>query len=73
MSKELDNAFTDVRNAFRLLARYQARVRDIIGYIREQTPFTDMWGGRRFCDIIHTRKSPKPQYANLKISDEMWG
>ena len=42
MSKELDNAFTDVRNAFRLLARYQSRVLDIINYIREHTPYTDM-------------------------------
>lgn len=33
MSKELDNAFVDVRNAFRLLYRYQSRILDIVGYI----------------------------------------
>lgn len=52
MNKELDNAFTDVRNAFRLLARYQSRVLDIINYIREQTPYTDMWGLKRYCNVI---------------------
>jgi len=47
MNKELDNAFIDVRNAFRLLYRYQSRVLDIVGYIREHTLYTDMWGKPR--------------------------
>lgn len=73
MSKELDNAFTDVRNAFRLLARYQSRVLDIVNYIREQTPFTDMWGLRRYCNVISTRKNcPGENYATLKIYSDMW-
>ncbi len=73
MSKELDNAFVDVRNAFRLLARYQSRVLDIINYIREQSPFTDMWGLRRFCNVISTRKNcPGDNYATLRIYSDMW-
>ena len=42
MKKEIDNIFVDVRNAFRLLARFQERVLNIVNYIREQTPYTDM-------------------------------
>lgn len=73
MSKELDNAFVDVRNAFRLLARYQSRVLDIINYIREQSPFTDIWGLRRFCNVISTRKNcPGDNYATLRIYSDMW-
>lgn len=72
MSKELDNAFVDVRNAFRLLARYQSRVLDIINYIREQFPFTDMWGLRRFGNVISTRKNcPGDNYATLRIYSDM--
>ena len=42
MNKELDNAFTDVRNAFRLLARYQSRVLDIVNpKIRNYHPIHD--------------------------------
>lgn len=73
MSKELDNAFTDVRNAFRLLARYQSRVLDIVNYIREHTPYTDMWGLRRYCNVISTRKNcPGDNYANLNVHCDMW-
>lgn len=74
MNKELDNAFVDVRNAFRLLARYQSRVQGIVKYIREHTPYTDMWGKRRFCATIHTRRGcPDPDYeANLNVHDDMW-
>jgi hypothetical protein len=72
MSKELDNAFLDVRNAFRLLARYQARVLDIINYIREQTAFTDMWGRCIFSNTIGTRRnSPFPDYAKLAVWKDM--
>ena len=46
MSKDIDNIFVDVRNAFRLLNRYQKRILHIVSYIREQTPFNDMWGSR---------------------------
>ena len=74
MNKELDNAFTDVRNAFRLLARYQSRVLDIVDYIREQTPYTGMWGLRRYCNVISTRKNcPVENYANLNVYRDMWG
>ena len=73
MSKVLDNAFTDVRNAFRLLARYQSRVLDIVNYIREHTPYTDMWGLRRYCNVISTRKNcPGDNYANLNVHCDMW-
>lgn len=73
MSKELDNAFVDVRNAFRLLYRYQSRVLDIVGYIREHTLYTDMWGRRLFCATIHTRNNcPDKDYANLNVRREMW-
>lgn len=72
MSKELDNVFTDVRIAFRLLYQYQNRVLNIINYIREQTPFTDMWGGKWFSNPIRTRKSPDKDYANLNIWKDMW-
>lgn len=73
MSTELDNTFIDVRNAFRLLARYQSRVLDIVNYIREQTPYTDMWGRRLFCDTIGTRRNcPGDNYANLAVWKDMW-
>lgn len=73
MSKELDNAFIDVRNAFRLLYRYQSRVLDIVGYIREHTLYTDMWGRRRYCNVISTRKNcPGDNYANLNVQCDMW-
>lgn len=73
MSKDIDNAFIDVRNAFRLLCRYQARILDIVGYIREHTPFTDMWGRRLFCDIIHSRiDCPDKGYAKLAVWSDMW-
>ena len=73
MNKELYSAFIDVRNAFRLLARYQSRVLDIVNYIREQTPYTDMWGLRRYCNVISTRKNcPGDNYANLNVPRDMW-
>lgn len=73
MNKELDNAFIDVRNAFRLLYRYQSRVLDIVGYIREQTLYTDMWGRRLFCDTFHARKDcPDKDYAKLAVWSDMW-
>ncbi len=73
MSKDLDNAFVDIRNAFRLLYRYQSRVLDIVGYIREHTPYTDMWGKRLFCDILHTRNDcPDKGYAKLYVWSDMW-
>lgn len=73
MSKELDNAFVDVRNAFRLLYRYQSRILDIVGYIREHTLYTDMWGRRLFCTTIHTRNNcPDKDYAKLAVWSDMW-
>ena len=73
MSKDLDNAFVDVRNAFRLLYRYQSRILDIVGYIREHTLYTDMWGRRLFCATIHTRNNcPDKDYAKLAVWSDMW-
>jgi len=73
MSKELDNVFTNVRNAFRLLYRYQNRALNIINYIREQTPYTDMWGGKWYSNPIGTRRdSPDKDYANLRVWKDMW-
>ena len=75
MSKEIDNIFVDVRNAFRLLNRYQKRVLHIISYIRDQTPYTDMWGKRNwyFNEIGTRRGSPDPEYAKLRVYKDMWG
>ena len=75
MSKEIDNIFVDVRNAFRLLNRYQKRILQIVTYIREQTPYTDMWGSRNwyYAEIGKRRNSPYPKYAKLSISKDMWG
>jgi hypothetical protein len=73
MSKELDNAFIDVRNAFRLLSRYQSRVLDIVSYIREHSAYTDMWGRCVFSDTIRTKQnSPDPEYAKLSVDKNMW-
>ena len=75
MKKEIDNIFIDVRNAFRLLSRYQKRILNIVNYIREQTPFTDMWGSKNwYCDEIKNRRnSPDKEYAKLKVDKDMWG
>lgn len=75
MKKEIDNIFVDVRNAFRLLNRYQKRVLHIVTYIREQTPFTDMWGARDwyFDEIGNRRDSPDKTYAKLKVSKDTPG
>ena len=75
MSKEIDNIFVDVRNAFRLLNRYQKRILQIVSYVREQTPYTDMWGSRTryFDEIGKRRNSPEPDYAKLSVHKDMWG
>ena len=75
MSKEIDNIFVDVRNAFRLLNRYQKRILQIVSYVREQTPYTDMWGSRNwyFDEINKRRNSPDPEYAKLSVRKDMWG
>ena len=67
MSKELDNIFIDVRNSFRLLNRYQKRMLQIVSYIREQTPFNDMWGSKDWysAEIGKRRDSPDSEYAKL--------
>lgn len=70
MSKDLDKAFVDVRNAFRLLSQYQERVLQIVSYIREQTPYTDMWGNRWFFEKIGNRRD---NYADLSVYKDMWG
>lgn len=75
MKKEVDNIFVDVRNAFRLLSRYQKCIINIINYIREQTPYTDMWGSKNwYSDEIRTRRnSPDKEYAKLNVFKDMWG
>ena len=75
MSKEIDNIFVDVRNAFRLLHKYQQRILHIVSYIREQTPFTDMWGCKDWYsnEIGKRRNSPDADYAKLAIWKDMWG
>ena len=75
MKKEIDNIFVDVRNAFRLLTRYQERVLNIVNYIREQTPYKDMWGSKNwYSDEIKSRRnSPDKEYAKLNVFKDMWG
>ena len=75
MSKELDNIFIDVRNSFRLLNRYQKRMLQIVSYIREQTPFNDMWGSKDWysAEIGKRRDSPDSEYAKLNVRKDMWG
>ena len=75
MSKEIDNIFVDVRNAFRLLHNYQERILQIVSYIREQTPFNDMWGSKDWysAEIGKRRKSPDSEYAKLRVFKDMWG
>ena len=75
MKKEIDNIFVDVRNAFRLLSRFQERVLNIVNYIREQTLYTDMWGSKNwFSDEIRNRRnSPDKDYAKLNVYKDMSG
>ena len=75
MGKEIDNIFVDVRNAFRLLNRYQKRILQIVSYIREQTAYTDMWGKKDWYsnEIGKRRNSPDPEYAKLSVGKDMWG
>ena len=75
MNKEIDNIFVDVRNAFRLLNRYQKRILQIVSYVREQTPYTDMWGSRNwyFDEIAKRRNSPDSEYAKLSVRKDMRG
>lgn len=74
MSKDLDKAFVDVRNAFRLLDQYQERVLQIVSYIREQTPYNDMWGARWYFNKIGKRRdSPDSEYADISVYKDMWG
>ena len=73
--KEIDNIFIDVRNAFRVLNDYQKRVLQIVNYVREQTPYTDMWGSKDWYsnEIGKRRNSPDPDYAKLSVDADMWG
>lgn len=69
MSKELDNVFIDVRNAFRLLNSYQNRILDIVNYIWEQTDFEDILGSRKwYSEEIGKKNSPDSSYAKLNLS-----
>lgn len=75
MNKELDNIFIDVRNSFRLLNRYQKRILQIVSYIREQTPFNDMWGSKGWYseEIRKRNDSPDSEYARLNVYKDMKG
>ncbi len=74
MNNNLDNTFKDVRNAFRLLNVFQERIINIVYYIREQTPYTNMWGSRMwYFDEIGKGRSPESDYAHLKVYKDMWG
>lgn len=75
MKTEIDNIFIDVRNAFRLLTRYQKRILHIVTYIREQTPYTEMWGSKSWYsnEIGKRGNSPDPEYAKLRVYKDMWG
>lgn len=69
MSKELDNVFIDVRNAFRLLNSYQNRILDIVNYIWEQTDFEEILGSRKwYSEEIGKKNSPDSSYAKLNLS-----
>lgn len=73
MSKQLDNIFLDVRNAFRLLSVYQARVLDTVNYVKEQTSLPGIWGRKWFSNPVRTCKNSfDPEYATLKIENGMW-
>lgn len=74
MKKEIDNIFVDVRNAFRLLSRFQERVLNIVNYIREQTPYIEMWGSKGwYSKEIGNKKSPCSNYAKLNVCKDMSG
>lgn len=70
MNREIDNIFVNVRNAFRLLNRYQKRVLDIVNYIKEQTPFARMTGQKWYSNPIKTKQT---DYAKLDVYHNMWG
>lgn len=74
MAQKLDNTFKDVRNAFRLLKEFQEKILNIVYYIREQTPYTEMWGSKIwYSDEIGKGRSPESDYAHLKVYKDMWG
>ena len=66
MKKEIDNIFVDVRNAFRLLSRYQKRILNIVNYIREQTPYTDMWGSKNWYSDERLKIEGTAQTRNMQ-------
>lgn len=73
MKNELDSILLDVRNAFRLLSVYQARVLDIVNYVKEQTTMPGIWGRKWFSNPIKVcHGSPDSDYASLKIEKRMW-
>lgn len=69
----MEEKMIDVRSAFRQLYQYQRSVIGIVDYIREHTPFTRMYGRKRFSQPIHNvQKSPMKGYANLNVFGGMW-
>lgn len=73
MNKNLDKTLTDVRIAFRLLAQFQSSILDIVRYIKDKTPYTDIWGKpRNFIDTNKPQfnyKQCEESYATLKVAD----
>lgn len=70
MDTMLDNLFTDVRNAFRLLHEYQERIINIVDYIMKQAEYSSMYGRRWYFNPIKYKQS---EYAKLNIYSDMWG
>lgn len=73
MENNLEQTFVDVRRAFRLIYQLQTRIRDIVFYIKEQTPYESCVGIKRFSNEINNRKHALDNYAKLKVFKDMWG
>lgn len=74
MTKELDNIFVDVRNAFRLLNRYQKRILHAVTYIREQTGiFHETQGAKWFSHSLQESKNKQLDIYLNRIRKDMWG
>lgn len=73
MNKEIENAFVDVRTAFRVLKEYQERIINIVYYIKEQVLFPDIWGRRWYSNDLRKRNDCPEKYAQLNIEKETSG
>lgn len=73
--QELNDAFVDVRRAYRLIAQLQSRLRDIAFYIKNRTQFSeqDCAGNKLYSkSISSSKRSMLDLYASLKVSPNMW-